>query len=199
MHPPENKFPAAVEDAVEALQWVLTEGKDFLHVDTSKIATGGQSAGGNLAAVLALKSVEDSFTPPLPHPLRLQLMTAPVLDMTATEASGGRWERNKHAPFLTPDRTRWSKGMYFRSEEEWLKWEASPILAPEKLLKKAPKAWIAAAEIDILCNEAEAYAEKLRNCGVEAECVVYKGGSHINFVLDGAFFTRLVWVRKESL
>lgn len=79
--------------------------------------------------------------------------------------------------------------MYFRNEEDWLKWEASPILAPQALLQKAPRAWIAAGEVDVLCNEAEAYADKLRKCGVEAECVVYKGGTHVNFALDGAFFS----------
>ncbi|KAF5379591.1 hypothetical protein D9757_009284 [Collybiopsis confluens] len=188
---PEHKFPAAVEDAIEALQWVITEGEDLLHIDTSNIAIGGQSAGGNLSAVLALKSVEDSFnTPPLPHPLKLQLLIVPVLDLTASEAPGGRWERNKHAPFLTPNRTRWFKKMYFDDEEDSsFKWEASPIFAPDELLRKVPKAWIGAGEFDVLCDDAQAYAERLKECGVEVECVVYEGGTHINFMLDGALRT----------
>jgi acetyl esterase/lipase len=182
---PENKFPAAVEDAVAALEWSLTKGKDLLNINMSRIATGGISAGGNLAAVLALKAVENSFTPPLPKPMALQLLIVPSVDLTATDAPGGRWELNKHAPFLSPTRVNWFKGMYLPDEDDWLKWEASPLLAPEELMKKAPKAWIAAGECDVLCNEAEAYAEKLKKCGVEAECVVYKGGTHINFALDG--------------
>ncbi|KAF9069074.1 alpha/beta hydrolase fold-domain-containing protein [Rhodocollybia butyracea] len=182
---PENKFPAAVDDAVEALQWVLMEGNDILNADTSKIAVGGLSAGGNLAAVLALKSVEETFAPPLPAPLALQLLFVPSLDQTASAAPGGRWESNRHAPFLTLSRIAWFKEMYFLTENDWSKWEASPILAPNELLAKAPKTWIGAGELDILCNEAEAYAERLRECGVDAECVVYKGGTHVNFMIDG--------------
>jgi acetyl esterase/lipase len=110
------------------------------------------------------------------------------VDQTATAAPGGRWESNKHAPFLTLSRVAWFKEKYFVTEDDWLKWEASPIFAPNELLAKAPKAWIGAGELDILCNEAEAYAERLRECGVDAECVVYKGGTHINFMIDGACF-----------
>lgn len=79
----------------------------------------------------------------------------------------------------------WFKDMYFQTEDDWLKWEASPLFAPEDLLKKAPKTWIAAQELDILCNEDEAYAKRLRECGVDAECVVYKGGMHLSFGFDG--------------
>ncbi|KAE9409907.1 hypothetical protein BT96DRAFT_984246 [Gymnopus androsaceus JB14] len=195
---PRIKFPAAVEDAVEALQWALTDGKALLNIDISKTATGGVSAGGNLATVLALKSAEASFDPPLPAPMALQLLIVPSLDQTATEAPGGRWESNKHAPMLSPARVNWFKGMYFRSEKEWLEWEASPLLAPEDLLRKAPKAWIAAGEMDILCNEAKAYAEKLNSLGVEAECVVYKGGTHISLILDGAFDFFFMRMRKVT-
>jgi len=181
---PENKFPAAIEDAVDALKWMIRNGKDLLNVDTSKIATGGISAGGNIAAVLALKSAETSFAPALPRPMALQLLIVPSIDQTATDAPGGRWESNKHAPFLTPAAIKWFHDLYFRSENDAFRWEASPILAPEGLLRRAPKAWIAAGELDLLCSEAEAYAEKLNEHGVEAECVVYKGGTHTDFALD---------------
>lgn len=87
---------------------------------------------------------------------------------------------------LSPGRVNWFKGMYFHNENDWLRWEASPLLAPKELLKKAPKAWIGAGEMDVLCNEAQAYAEELNSCGVEATCVVYKGGTHLNFLLDSA-------------
>ncbi|KAE9409908.1 hypothetical protein BT96DRAFT_1012215 [Gymnopus androsaceus JB14] len=195
---PENKFPAAVEDAVEALQWALTDGKVLLNIDISKTATGGLSAGGNLATIIALKSAEASFDPPLPAPMAIQLLIVPTLDQTATEAPGGRWESNKHAPMLSPARMNWFKSMYFRSEKDWLEWEASPLLAPEDLLRKAPKAWIAAGEMDILCNEARAYAEKLNSLGVEAECVVYKGGTHISLILDDLLTITVYRVMKSG-
>src|SRR5579875_3494857 len=101
----------------------------------------GQCRGGNLAAVLALKSAEDSFIPPLPTPMAIQLLMTPTLDQTATDAPGGRWEPNKYAPFVPPAWMNWAKSLYFRTEEDWLEWEASPLLAPEDLLKKAPRAW----------------------------------------------------------
>ncbi|KAF5379553.1 hypothetical protein D9757_009278 [Collybiopsis confluens] len=185
---PEHRFPAAVEDSVEALQWVLTDGEIHLGIDLSNMAVGGTSAGGNLAAVLALKSVEDSFTPPLPIPLKLQLLLAPSVDQTATDAEGGFWEPNKHAPYLSPAVINWLKDMYFQSEEDWSKWEASPLLAPEELIKKAPSAWVAAADVDVLRDEAEAYAKRLNESGVPAKFVVYKGAAHLTFVLDGGFF-----------
>ncbi|KIK54912.1 hypothetical protein GYMLUDRAFT_1021758 [Collybiopsis luxurians FD-317 M1] len=146
-----------------------------------------EDTGGNLAAVLALKAVDDSFTPPLPKPLKLQLLIGPSVDQTATDSPGGLWESNKHAPYLPPTVVNWLKGMYFRNEEAWVKWEASPLLVPEKLIRKAPKAWIAAANVDILCNEAEAYAKKLNECGVNAEFVVYKGATHLTFYLTVSF------------
>lgn len=120
--------------------------------------------------------------------MALQLLIAANVDQTSTDAPGGRWESNKHSPFLWPAVVSHFKGLYFRSEEDWLLWEASPILAPESLLKKAPKAWIGVGELDVFCNEDQAYAEKLNKYGVEAECVVYKGGTHANIFLDRKFF-----------
>ncbi|KAE9388424.1 hypothetical protein BT96DRAFT_968092 [Gymnopus androsaceus JB14] len=181
---PENKFPAAVEDTVEALQWVIINGKARLNVDTSKIATGGNSAGGNLAAVLAIKSAQTSFNPPLPKPMLLQLLLVPPVDQTSTDAPGGRWEGNKHAPILPSVLMNRAKERYLRNEEDRLNWEASPLFAPEEVLRKAPKAWIGIGEMDILCDEGEAYAEKLKRCEVETECVVYGGGTHAVFLLD---------------
>ncbi|EEB88449.1 hypothetical protein MPER_13712, partial [Moniliophthora perniciosa FA553] len=58
---PEHKYPIAVQDAVESLQWVIKHGKQVLNVDLNKIAVGGSSSGGNLAAILALKAAEPSF------------------------------------------------------------------------------------------------------------------------------------------
>ncbi|KAE9389382.1 hypothetical protein BT96DRAFT_1025068 [Gymnopus androsaceus JB14] len=133
---PEHRFPAAVEDAVEALQWVLTDGKVLLNLDTSKVATGGVSAGGNLAAVLALKSAEDSSNPPLPAPMALQLLIVPTLDQTATDAPSGRWESNKYAPMVPPAWMNWAKSLYFRTEDDWLEWEASPLFGSRGIAEK---------------------------------------------------------------
>ncbi|KAJ3932454.1 MAG: alpha/beta hydrolase fold-domain-containing protein [Lentinula lateritia] len=184
---PEHKYPIAVEDAVESLQWVLRNGKTELNIDTAKIAVGGSSSGGNLAAILALKAAEPSFTPPLPSPLVFQLLVVPVTDNTATDSPGGLWEENKHTPWLSPARMNWFKDNYLPNKEDWTKWTASPIFAPAELLAKTPNAWIGLGELDILKGEGVKYGEKLKEVGVkEVEIVIYKGGPHPIMAMDGA-------------
>ncbi|KIK67689.1 hypothetical protein GYMLUDRAFT_36420 [Collybiopsis luxurians FD-317 M1] len=183
---PEHKYPIAVQDAIESLQWIIKHGKAALNVDTSKIAVGGSSSGGNLAAILALKAAEPTFTPPLPSPLVLQLLIVPVTDNTATDSPGGLWEENKHTPWLSPDRMNWFKDNYFANKEDWTKWDASPIFAPQELLTKTPNAWIGVGELDILRDEGVKYGEKLKEAGVkEVEIAVYKGGPHPIMAMDG--------------
>ncbi|KAK1233925.1 hypothetical protein PQX77_002886, partial [Marasmius sp. AFHP31] len=144
-------------------------------------------SGGNLAAILALKAVEDSFNPPLPSPLVFQLLIVPVTDNTATDEPGGLWEENKLSPWLSPDRMNWFKQNYLPNREDWTKWDASPIFAPKELLAKTPKAWIAVGELDILRDEGIKYGEILKESGVaEVETVVYKGGPHPIMAMDGA-------------
>lgn len=155
--------------------------------------------GANIAAVLALKSAQASFDPPLPKPMLLQLLLTPIFDQTATDAPGGRWESNKHAPILPPASVYQFREMYLRNEDDRLNWEAAPLLAPEDVFKKAPRAWIGVGEMDVLCNESEAYAEKLNKCGVEAECVVYKGGTHVIFLLDSKSYIALLGVEPDHL
>ncbi|KAI3604788.1 putative lipase from carbohydrate esterase family ce10 [Moniliophthora roreri] len=182
---PEHKYPIAVEDAVESLQWVIKHGKQVLNVDLNKIAVGGSSSGGNLAAILALKAAEPSFTPPLPSPLVFQLLIVPVTDNTAIADPGGLWEENKLSPWLSPDRMNWFKKNYLPNEEDWTKWDASPIFAPKELMKKTPNTWIGIAEMDILSKEGILYGEKLKEAGVEeVETVVYKGGPHPIMAMD---------------
>ncbi|KAJ3741001.1 alpha/beta hydrolase fold-domain-containing protein [Lentinula detonsa] len=189
---PEHKYPIAVEDAIESLQWVLKNGKAELNINTAKIAVGGSSSGGNLAAILALKAAEPSFTPPLPSPLVFQLLIVPVTDNTATDGPGGLWEENKHTPWLSPARMNWFKENYFTNKDDWTKWDASPIFAPRELLARTPNAWIGLGELDILKGEGVKYGEKLNEVGVKnVETVVYKGGPHPIMAMDGALAVKL--------
>jgi len=73
-------------------------------------------------------------------------------------------------------------------ETDWSNWDASPNLAPPELLAKSPKTWIAAGELDILCQEAESYGTQLKELGVEAEVHIYKGSTHSLLVLDGMLY-----------
>ena len=155
---PEHRFPAAFEDAMEALRWVHSpEGSEKLKIDISRIAIGGTSAGGQLAASLAIKAatLEPSIN------IRFQLLVVPVIDSTASVDDV--WARNRNAPWLTPARMMWYRRMYMPNKEDWTKWEASPNMAPNSLLAQTPKTWIAISEQDLLAVEAERYASQLTN------------------------------------
>ncbi|KAF7299125.1 Abhydrolase-3 domain-containing protein [Mycena indigotica] len=176
---PEHKYPTAVDDAVESLDWVIKNGKTVLNIDTSKIAVGGSSSGGNLAAILAMKAAEAS--PPIP--LIFQLLIVPVTDNTATVEN--RWAKNELTPWLSPARMLWFRDNYLPNKQDYTKWDASPIFAPDALLAKVPKTWIAVCECDILADEGIAFGEKLTAAGVHVEVEVYKGAPHPIMAMDG--------------
>jgi acetyl esterase/lipase len=172
---------------VEALDWILTKGKDILSLDTSKLAVGGSSSGGNLAAIVALKNAERSN----PNPLSLQLLIVPATDHHAE--SKGLWKDNIHAPWLTPDRMRWFVQGYLPNEADKKNWDASPFYAPDELVEKMKvsmqgrngKALFLMTELDILLGEGKEYAQKLRAKGIPVEEVVYKGAPHPIMAMDG--------------
>jgi acetyl esterase/lipase len=199
---PENPYPAAVQDAVEALEWVYSNGKAELGIDRSRIAVGGSSAqvpcsilcylygsyyslfrGGNLAAIVSLKSA--TLSPPIP--IQLQLLVVPVVDNTATISDGcyASWRENAETAWLPAAYMIWFRDHYLPNIEDRVKWDNSPIFAPEDLVANAPRAWIAVAEMDILRDEGIAYAAKLKKAGVEVAVKVYEGAPHPILVLDG--------------
>ncbi|KAI9509075.1 Alpha/Beta hydrolase protein [Russula earlei] len=185
---PENPYPEAVEDAVEALQWVWQRGASILGVDTKRIAVGGSSrharSGGNLAAVLTHKAAQ--LYPPIP--LIFQLLIVPVIDNTAS-ASGvphASWRENEHTPWLTPKKMLWFRRQYLPHEQTWARWDVSPLLAQDEMFRRVPKAWIAVAELDILRDEGIAYGNKLLAAGVPTEIKTYKGAPHPIMAMDAS-------------
>ncbi|KAL3495320.1 AB hydrolase superfamily protein [Aspergillus germanicus] len=177
---PENPYPAAIEDAVAALQWVESpKGSKVLKIDASRIAIGGTSAGGNLAAVLSLKASE--LSPPIA--MRAQILVVPAIDNTATVETV--WAANRHAPLLTPARMEWYRAMYLPNASDALNWDASPNLAPAELLAKSPRTWIAVAGQDLVAPEAVLFAEQLEKVwkgeeviGRDVSVKVYEGATH---------------------
>ncbi|KAF5024938.1 hypothetical protein F66182_2980 [Fusarium sp. NRRL 66182] len=190
---PENPFPAAIEDAIDAVRWVASAPAELEKVDVSRISIGGTSAGANLAAVAALAAsnpeaalptAQPSLTNTVTHPLVSLLLFIPVVDNTAT--AEGVWKPNAEtAPWLPPSRMEWYRSLYFTQVDHRTRWDASPNLAPEAFLRKLPKTWIAAAEMDILAPEALAFGEQLRGLGVDVETLVVKGGTHSILSLHG--------------
>ncbi|KAI0296161.1 Alpha/Beta hydrolase protein [Russula brevipes] len=180
---PENPYPEAVEDAIEALQWVWDQGASTLGIDRKQIAVAIRCSGGNLAAVLTHKAAQ--LYPPIP--LIFQLLIVPVTDNTAS-ASGVphvSWRENEHTPWLTPERMLWFRRQYLPQEPTRARWDASPLLAQDEMFHRVPKAWIAVAELDILRDEGIAYGKKLLKAGVPTEIRTYKGAPHPIMSMDG--------------
>ncbi|KIJ59479.1 hypothetical protein HYDPIDRAFT_33167 [Hydnomerulius pinastri MD-312] len=180
---PENPYPAAVIDTVDAVKWIYENGKAEISADPNKIAVGGSSSGGNLAAIVALKAQE--LTPPIP--IIFQLLSVPVTDNTASETGDvyPSWSEMQNTVWLSKGRMLWFRHNYLPDPSTWTNWDNSPIFAPEHLLKNAPPAWVGVCEMDILRDEGLAYAEKLKGLGVSVEVGYYEGAPHQTLGMDG--------------
>lgn len=176
---PEASFPAAVDDAFAALQFAFKSAAS-LGIDAARVAVGGDSAGGNLAAVAAILA-RDANLPPL----ALQLLLYPATDQRMCHAS---IDRNGEGYLLTKQTMRYFRGNYLPDKSTYTDWRASPLLAPA-LAGVAP-AHIVTAGYDPLCDEGAAYAERLEREGVVSRCVEYGDMVHgfmtMNRVLDAA-------------
>ncbi|MBW2618933.1 MAG: alpha/beta hydrolase, partial [Deltaproteobacteria bacterium] len=173
---PEHKFPAAAEDAYAAAQWAVKEAGQ-INGDPARVAVGGDSAGGNLAAVTALLA-RDRGGPSLAY----QLLIYPVCDVSSFETKSHR--RYSIAGLLTREEMIWFKDHYCRHEKDASDPCVSPLLAPD--LSGLPPALVVTAELDVLRDEGEAYAARLTQAGVRAECVRCQGMGHGFLFLVGA-------------
>jgi acetyl esterase len=152
---PEHKFPAAVEDCVAATLWLEKNG-DELGLDVSRLAVGGDSAGGNLAAVVSLIA-RDRGAPRL----CAQLLLYPALDFGMKQASHQRFAEGH---LLTEATMRWFAEAYLQRPDDAEDWRASPLRATD--LSNLPPAYVLTAGYDPLCDEGIAYARRLREAGV---------------------------------
>jgi acetyl esterase len=164
---PEAKFPAAPEDCYAALRWGVGEAR-ALGVDPRRVAVAGDSAGGNLAAVVALLAKERGG-PGLVH----QLLVYPVTDFNLDTPS---YLENADGYLLTRDMMRWFWNHYLARPEDGASPIASPLRARD--LRGLPPATVLSAEFDPLRDEGEAYAARLREAGVPTELRRYDGMIH---------------------
>jgi acetyl esterase len=169
---PEAKFPAAAEDCYAATRW-LAENAAELGVDRARIAAGGLSAGGNLAAVVALMA-RDRGGPPLV----LQVLGYPITDYNFETPS---YLENADGFGLSRDDMIWYWRHYLPEGADGLHPYASPLRAAD--LSGVAPALVITAEFDPLRDEAEAYAARLRAAGVEVTCTRYVGMIHGFFTL----------------
>ena len=163
---PEHKFPAGVEDCFAATKWVAENAKE-LNVDANRLAVGGDSAGGNLSAVIS-QLARDASGPKI----ALQLLIYP-----ATEAELDTQSHKTFTDyFLTRDDILWFWAHYLRGPADRKDPRVAPALA--KSFKGLPPALIITAEFDPLRDEGEAYGEKLRAAGVPVTISRYEGMIH---------------------
>ncbi len=190
---PEHKFPAAPEDCYAATLWVARNCDNF-NGDASRLAIGGTSAGGNLAAVVG-HLARDRGGPKL----IFQLLVVPTTDFTADTPS---LKENGEGYLLTREDIEWFKGHYLKNEEDKINPLASPLLAAN--FSGLPPAFIQTAEFDPFRDEGEAYGLKLREAGVPVTVKRYAGAIH-GFVVpkmverataDGAKALRSIFARK---
>ena len=165
---PENKFPAAVDDSQAATLWVAANA-ERLGVDAHRIAVGGDSAGGNLATVVAMRC-RDAGGPKL----AAQVLIYPVTDSSSFETQSHRELAEGY--FLTGSAMEWFTGHYLTSADQKRHPEVSPLLAPN--LAGLPPAIVITAEFDPLRDEGEAYAQRLKQAGIPVTISRYPGMIH---------------------
>ena len=164
---PEDKFPAAVEDALAALRAVARLGRE-LGIDGARLAAAGDSAGGNLVAVAAIE-FRDAGGPRL----ALQVLLYPVTDLSMRMPS---YARLAQGYMLTRERMLFFRDAYLRDTRDIDDWRASPLKARD--LSRLPPALVVTASHDPLIDEGKAYADRLAAAGVPVTYRCYEGMIH---------------------
>ena len=169
---PEHKFPAAVEDAITATKWVAANARE-LGIDASRLSVGGDSAGGNLAAVVAI-AARDGNGPAIAG----QVLIYPAVDFAMTHRSHSEPETSV---LLTHSVVRWFCDHYLSGAADTHDWRASPARATT--LIGLPPAYVLTAGADPLRDEGDEYAERLKQAGVPVVHRHFPGQFHGFFTM----------------
>ncbi|HTN80747.1 MAG TPA: alpha/beta hydrolase [Acidimicrobiales bacterium] len=168
---PESRFPAQPTACNAVAKWVVEHAAE-LGGDASRIAVGGDSAGGNLSAIVANNVAGICY----------QLLVYPVVDITMSFPS---IKENAEGYLLTKESMDWFMSHYYDEGTDVTQPLLSPLFAGDEVLAKAPPAHVITAEFDPLRDEGEAYAEKLRSLGVPTTNTRYDGQIHGFFSMVG--------------
>jgi acetyl esterase len=164
---PEHRYPAAPDDCYAALKWVAANAAK-LGADAKRVAVGGDSAGGNLSAVVS-QMARDKGGPAI----RFQLLIYPVTDADFTRRS---YVDNAEGYLLTTASMHWFWDHYVPNKPQRAEPYASPLRAAD--LSGLPPAWLCTAEFDPLRDEGEAYAKRLQQAGVSTTLTRFDGLIH---------------------
>lgn len=170
---PENPFPAAADDCIEATQWIHHHASQ-LNIDADRISVGGDSAGGNLAAVVCIALREEKNFKPA-----FQLLIYPMTDARAQTPS---MTSNGEGYLLTKEAVAYYHNHYMPNHADRLTWKASPLLAKD--LSNLPPALVITAGYDPLRDEGLYYADKLSAAGVPTQYICFERQIH-GFILMG--------------
>lgn len=163
---PEHKFPTAANDAWDALQWLVAHAP-ALGLDGARMAVGGDSAGGTLAAMCAILARDAGLA------LMLQLLFYPGCAAHQDTASHRKFAQGF---VLSEAQITWFFNQYVRSPADRDDWRFAPLNAPD--VDGVAPAWVGLAECDPLVDEGVMYADKLRAAGVAVDLEIYRGVTH---------------------
>ena len=167
---PEHRFPVAVNDAADAMHWLAEHGAT-LGADSTRLAVGGDSAGGTLAAVCALMARDAAL------PLALQLLFYPgTTTHAATPSDMPSHGRYAEGLILDAASIDWFFGQYIPDPAARAHWWFAPLHADD--VDGVAPAWFGLAELDPLVDEGIAYADRLRAAGVAVQLEIYRGVTH---------------------
>ncbi|MGA5582697.1 alpha/beta hydrolase [Streptomyces thermodiastaticus] len=173
---PEARYPVAIEQSYTVARWIVQEGA-AKNLDATRIAVAGDSVGGNMSAALTLMAKERGDVP-----LVQQVLFYPVTDASFDTPS---YHQFATGYFLRRDGMQWFWDQYTTDESERAEVTASPLRATTEQLAGLPPALVITAEADVLRDEGEAYANKLREAGVPVTAIRYQGIIH-DFVMLNA-------------
>jgi len=173
---PEARYPQAINEIYATTKWVAAHGSE-INVDGKRLAIAGNSVGGNMATVTALKSALDNGPE-----IKVQILMWPLADADFDRESYKRFGKDR---FLTTPLMKWMYDNYTTNEEERQQIYASPLNATIDQLKNMPPTLIQVAESDILRDAGEAYGRKLDEAGVTVTTIRYNGVIHDFGLLNG--------------
>ena len=167
---PEFKFPIPIDESFIALKFI-SDNSEELNIDKSKIVVAGDSAGGNIAAVMSLMAREEKDLN-----VSYQLLIYPATDASKERAS---YEENGKGFLLEKEGMRWFYKHYLTNDKDRKDWRVSPILAPD--LSNLPPSYVITVAADPLRDEGRDYVEALREAGNEVEHIEYDDVIHAFF------------------